>query len=228
MSYVSKWESLSAACEQMTATGLAKEDAKADIGQMIADGVVEIRVTLQKHATNGMRSLEALEGKAFDIPTTLKPEDFDWDESRPLKPWFVKRGAYSPHGFWQIEKIELCRTDVINASSAARRGGPVEHAGSEPGASGSGPALVSNSVGVDPTLSGPGRSGAHGSARRRGARPQKFEKTSGAMRDDLHQGRRTPAELKDMREKNLAATYGVSRDTARKARNAVLAEFGET
>jgi DNA-binding GntR family transcriptional regulator len=48
------------------------------------------------------------------------------------------------------------------------------------------------------------------------------------MRDDLHQGRRTPAELKDMREKNLAATYGVSRDTARKARNAVLAEFGET
>jgi hypothetical protein len=47
------------------------------------------------------------------------------------------------------------------------------------------------------------------------------------MRDDLRQGRRTTAELSAMREKNLAATYGVSRDTARKARNAVLAEFGE-
>jgi DNA-binding GntR family transcriptional regulator len=47
------------------------------------------------------------------------------------------------------------------------------------------------------------------------------------MRDDLRQGHRTPAELKTMLEKNLAATYGVSRDTARKTRNAVLAEFGE-
>ena len=47
------------------------------------------------------------------------------------------------------------------------------------------------------------------------------------MRDDLLQGRRTPAELKDMLEKNLAANFGVSRDTARKARNAVLAELGE-
>jgi DNA-binding GntR family transcriptional regulator len=30
-----------------------------------------------------------------------------------------------------------------------------------------------------------------------------------------------------MLEKNLAETYGVSRDTARKARRAVLSDFGE-
>jgi hypothetical protein len=47
------------------------------------------------------------------------------------------------------------------------------------------------------------------------------------MRADLRQGRRTVPELKNMLEKNLASTYGVSRDTARKARNAVLSEFGE-
>ena len=68
---------------------------------------------------------------------------------------------------------------------------------------------------------------AHGAARRRGARPIRFEQVSGAMRDDIQQGRRTVVELKNMLEKNLAETYGVSRDTARKARNAVLAEFGE-
>jgi DNA-binding GntR family transcriptional regulator len=45
------------------------------------------------------------------------------------------------------------------------------------------------------------------------------------MLDDLRHGRRTPAELETMLEKNLAATYGVSRDTARKARTAVLAEL---
>jgi DNA-binding GntR family transcriptional regulator len=47
------------------------------------------------------------------------------------------------------------------------------------------------------------------------------------MRNDIQQGRRTVAELKNMLEKNLSANYGVSRDTARKARRGVLSEFGE-
>jgi len=46
------------------------------------------------------------------------------------------------------------------------------------------------------------------------------------MRNDIRQGRRTVAELSNMREKDLAAEYGVSRDTARKARKAV-SEFVE-
>jgi hypothetical protein len=229
MGYVSKWESLSAACERMTAAGLAKDEAKNDIGQMVADGVVEIRVTLRKHATNGMRSSDVLQGKHLEIPTAIKPEDLDWNQSRPVNPWFVKRGAYSPHGFWHIETIELCRSDVTNAlCTAARPGGPVAHAESEAGtASRSGPVLENNGVGLDPVCSTRRIPGAPGSARRRGARPQKFEQTCSAMRDDLGQGRRTPGELKNMLEKNLADTYSVSRDTARKARNAVLAELGE-
>ena len=40
------------------------------------------------------------------------------------------------------------------------------------------------------------------------------------MKNDIRQGRRTVAELTNMREKDLAE-YNVSRDTARKARNAV-------
>ena len=42
------------------------------------------------------------------------------------------------------------------------------------------------------------------------------------MRNDLQQGRHTVADLEHMLEKNLATNYGVSRDTGRKARNAVL------
>jgi DNA-binding GntR family transcriptional regulator len=45
------------------------------------------------------------------------------------------------------------------------------------------------------------------------------------MRNDLQQGRLTVAQLDDMFEKNLVTKYGVSRDTARKARNAVLSEL---
>jgi len=47
------------------------------------------------------------------------------------------------------------------------------------------------------------------------------------MRNDIQQGRLNAAALKNMLEKNLAENYVVSRDTARKARNAVLSEFGE-
>jgi DNA-binding GntR family transcriptional regulator len=47
------------------------------------------------------------------------------------------------------------------------------------------------------------------------------------MANDILQRRRTVSELTEMLEKDLSATYHVSRDTARKARNAVLSEFGE-
>ena len=47
------------------------------------------------------------------------------------------------------------------------------------------------------------------------------------MRRDILEGRQKAASLNDMLEKNLASTYGVSREIARKARNAVLSEFGE-
>jgi len=61
--------------------------------------------------------------------------------------------------------------------------------------------------------------------RPRGRKPNKFEQVKEAMRVDLRQGRRTVADLQEMLEKDLAGTYGVSRDTARRARNAVVAEF---
>src|SRR5262249_34315946 len=64
-----------------------------------------------------------------------------------------------------------------------------------------------------------------GGARRRGVRPMKFERARDAMRSDILEGNLTPSELRDMLEKNLSEKYGVSRDTARKARDAVLSEW---
>jgi hypothetical protein len=63
-------------------------------------------------------------------------------------------------------------------------------------------------------------------ARRRGHLPVKFEQTKAAMRRDIQEGRMTADELRGRLEKELAAAYNVSRDTARKARNAVLSEHG--
>ena len=63
--------------------------------------------------------------------------------------------------------------------------------------------------------------------RRRGRRPIKFEQTTHRMRQDILEGRKTSGMLKDMLEKDLSFAYGVSRDTARKARKTVVSEFGE-
>jgi len=62
---------------------------------------------------------------------------------------------------------------------------------------------------------------------KRGPRPKKLEQVKDTMRRDIREGRYTRATLRAMLEKNLAATYGVSRDTARKARVAILSEFVE-
>ena len=61
--------------------------------------------------------------------------------------------------------------------------------------------------------------------RRRGPKPIKLEKTKEKMRRDIQEGRQTADALKNMFEKDLASSYGVSRDTARRARNAVLSEL---
>jgi hypothetical protein len=65
-----------------------------------------------------------------------------------------------------------------------------------------------------------------GLRRPRGPKPKKLEQVKEAMRNDIRQGRRTVAELSNTLEKDLAAEYDVSRDTARKARKAV-SEFVE-
>jgi hypothetical protein len=61
--------------------------------------------------------------------------------------------------------------------------------------------------------------------RKRARAPKKFEQTKQAMRHDILQGRLTATQLKTMLEREISEKYSVSRDTARKARNAVLAEF---
>jgi hypothetical protein len=63
------------------------------------------------------------------------------------------------------------------------------------------------------------------SARPRGRRPKKSDQVKEAMREDVRRGRQTLGGLSAMLEKDLAAGYGVSRETARKARDVVLSEM---
>ena len=141
-----------------------------------------------------------LEGKDFHIPTEIKPEDLNWETSCPVKPWIVRRGSYSIPGYWDLEWIEVCRADVTKVLCVAKEQDEnTRHASSEtPATSTSRPALESQEMPVGPgprSTAGPRKPGAAGPARRRGARPEKFEKTKDAMRNDIQQGRYTVAQL---------------------------------
>jgi hypothetical protein len=227
--YVSVWERLPDAIRRIMEGGRSKELAQADLCQAIADGTVNIRCKLQQMHGRNFTSKDVLEGKDFQIRTEIKPENFDWEVSRPVKPWFVRRGCYSPPGHWYLAWILVCRADVTKAFCLTEeQDQSAQRSASETPVSTSRPALDSQEMPVasnrrstakprTPSPAGPGR--------RRGARPRKFEQTKEAMRNDVQGGRLSVAQLENMLEKDLEARYGVSRDTARKARVAVLSEL---
>jgi hypothetical protein len=61
--------------------------------------------------------------------------------------------------------------------------------------------------------------------RARGRKPHKREVVEEAMRHDIKTGQLSLVDLQEMLEKNLATKYDASRDTVRKARNAVVSSF---
>jgi hypothetical protein len=234
MVYVDKWERLSEASTRVMETaGISKDEAQTDICRAIADGGIKIRCKLGRHSTKHFTSADTeLEGEAFQVPTNLRAEDFDWERSRPLKPWPVRTHHHRLPGLWHLECIKLSRTDVTNVLCPTK-----EQEKSTQHGSADAPATSTSWLtleGKETPVSRNPRSAARprspdtvGSARPRGPRPKKFEQARDAMRNDLQQGRLTAAGLETMLEKALAADYRVSRDTARKARKAVLSELGE-
>src|SRR5262249_18610740 len=203
------------------ATGLSEDEAKADICQAMADRAVKIRIKPEKHASTPMRSTEVVDGEKFEIPAEIKPEDMDWERSCPRKPWPARRGSFAPAGFWDLEWIELCMSDVANVLCTVPFPGAGGFTSATPETS---TAMTQSALEIvhAGSIIGPELVGG---ARRRGVRPMKFERARDAMRSDILEGNLTPSELRDMLEKNLSEKYGVSRDTARKARDAVLSEW---
>jgi hypothetical protein len=223
MPYRRAWARLPDAINFLMAAGRPKEVAQTDLCRAIADGAVGFRGKLGRHANKGFSaSGTVLQGTNFQIPPEIKPEDLDWEGSRPVKPWPVPRGSFSLPGPWYLEWIEVSMTDVTNVFGSAEK-----HDETAAATSTSRRVVESEEVpdGTGPRSTAEQKPAAAGPARRRGARPEKFEQAKDAMRNDIQQGRHTAAELEDMLEKNLAMNYGVSRDTARKARNAVLSEL---
>jgi hypothetical protein len=122
--YVASWERLSEAMNRVTATGITEAEAKSDLCRSISDGAVKIRLGLGRHATNGMTAHgTTVNGEDVEIPPQLSAGDMDWNNSRPLAPWAVRRERIAHlKGRWHIEWIEVSREGVIGAFCAVDRG----------------------------------------------------------------------------------------------------------
>ena len=225
MTYVSPWERLADARDRvMAATGCLREAAETDICRAIADGALHLHAKLGRHTSRHVfASKTVLDQAAFHISHKLDRESLDWEQSCPRQPWLVKRGHFSTPGHWGLEWIELSREDVTHALCTPQ----AEDASARSSPSRSDVADIPRTkhCGWRPAATIPAKPSEGVAARPRGRRPEKLEKVAEAMRQGIQNGQRSVEDLDRMREKDLAATYGVSRDTARKAREKTLREL---
>lgn len=142
MSYVPAWQRLADAVETvMACAGRSREAAQTDICLAIADRTVKIRGKPGRHTIRSFRWNDVLEGKDFKIPPNIKPADFDWENSRPVSPWPVRREVTGIPGLWNVEWIEVFRADVTDVLCTAAPGEPAVPASSNPSKTRSRPAL---------------------------------------------------------------------------------------
>jgi hypothetical protein len=115
MRYERPWQRLSEAVESvMAATRCSREEVQTALCQAIADQAVEIRCKLKRHTTRPITWTNVLEGRHFEIRPEIKPADLHWESSRPVNPWPVHREVFGFPGYWELEWIEVSRTDVTN------------------------------------------------------------------------------------------------------------------
>ena len=196
------------------------EQEEADLIQTVCEDMVNGRFDdvgpVRDGGRLGLRFIVEGKGPGFIKGHELRPL-LIW---RPAVPWvlnrivimkeaaldFARRRQLDPPSWWRDDPNLPTGTIGASSSAAGHPESPsaTAHSGSTP-----------NSAPAASTPM-PGRGG---------RRPRKRNRVKAAMNEDLEQGRLTESALKNMLEKNLADKYGVSRETARKARDEVLSEM---
>jgi hypothetical protein len=113
MPHIGRLMQLAEAVTEVTAsTESTEKQAKIDICRAIADESIDIEAKLRWHTTKGLVSKGTVDGRSLEIPKNLKPDDLDWENSRPRKSWAVRRGSHPAPGHWELASIEVSREDI--------------------------------------------------------------------------------------------------------------------
>ena len=84
MAYVPDWIRLSDALKRVMAAGASEDEAKLDISRAISDKKLKVQLTIEDPSSDIRGTLTFGQ---FSVPSHLSPNDFDWESSRPFKPW---------------------------------------------------------------------------------------------------------------------------------------------
>ena len=119
MPYTPDWEPLADALRRVIATGVGDTEARTDLCRAVADKKIRVQVTIA--ASEGRLADAVFSGQRVLVPARLNPNDFDWEQSHPHRPWTVggsvvgPKSYYDPYRTWerrQIGLIELATADV--------------------------------------------------------------------------------------------------------------------
>jgi hypothetical protein len=120
--YTPKWERLSDALDRvMKSTSVSREKAEREICCAMADGAIAVRGKLTGHENGLHKSHDLVDGSDIRIPTHLKSEDLDWQQSRPNKPWAIGPLPRHRSGRWNLEWIELSKADITRELMPAKK-----------------------------------------------------------------------------------------------------------
>jgi hypothetical protein len=141
--YEPDWERLPEAVKRVVATSVTEDQAKQAICTAIADRKIKVRFSIASEvggASFGDHVVGTVRGGGdVEIPPQLAPNDFNWEQSRPLKPWRNIRDGFSALAArWHLEWIEVFTADVSEILCGAenvttvrlkkpRRGRPAEY-----------------------------------------------------------------------------------------------------
>jgi hypothetical protein len=114
--YIPDWLSLSEARQLRIASGFSASEAETDICRALREGKIRStrafeRVMFRGHTVDPelFRRMTFKDGNRFRLraPADLMPEDLDWENSRPRRPWPLGEGYFA-----HIARLELSRRDL--------------------------------------------------------------------------------------------------------------------
>jgi hypothetical protein len=109
VAYIPAWESLADVLRRVVSASKSDVHAKNEICNAIADRAIGVRVFI-----NGQSGGNGYEGGNVRVPQLLRPDDFDWSQSRPFEPWWIGPMP-GQHYFWEPERMPI---DLVQLSTA--------------------------------------------------------------------------------------------------------------
>jgi hypothetical protein len=135
MVWIPEWESLPEALRRVADCGTPQYIAKERISTEIAQDRVRVRPYINSD-TLGNSDIRIDSKKFYRVPPILKPSDFDWQNSRPINPWYVDRSARdfgwapTPISFLELNSRDvtdyLCSVVASDESATVAKNTPGE------------------------------------------------------------------------------------------------------